>query len=127
MGSMFVPEPVISLAVAPKDKNAQANFLRRCPSSVRKDPTFHVGVTRESGETIIKGMGELHLEVYIERMKREFKCEVDVGQPKVAYREAITQRTEFEYTHKTNRWFWSSLLKLLDILNLGMKQHLKNN
>jgi elongation factor G len=66
----------------------------------KEDPTFQTYVDPESNQTIIKGMGELHLEVYIERMRREYKCEVETGMPQVAYREAITHRAEFNYTHK---------------------------
>jgi elongation factor G len=66
----------------------------------KEDPTFQTYVDPESNQTIIKGMGELHLEVYVERMRREYKCEVEVGMPQVAYREAITQRADFNYTHK---------------------------
>lgn len=66
----------------------------------KEDPTFRSYVDKESNQTIIQGMGELHLEVYIERMKREYKCDVETGMPQVAYREAITQRADFNYTHK---------------------------
>lgn len=100
MTSMFVPDPVISLAVSPKDKQGSANFSKALQKFRREDPTFRVHRDEESNETIISGMGELHLEVYIERMKREFKVEVISGQPQVAYRETITKPTNFDYTHK---------------------------
>jgi elongation factor G len=100
MSSMFVPNPVIELAVAPKDKSGQVNFSKALNRFTKEDPTFRVYRDEESGETIIKGMGELHLEIYIERIKREYNCEVNVGKPKVAFREALTKRAEFNYTHK---------------------------
>ncbi|MFN6136603.1 MAG: elongation factor G [Bacteroidota bacterium] len=100
MTSMFVPEPVIELAVAPKDKAGQVNFSKALNRFTKEDPTFRVMRDEESGETIIKGMGELHLDIYIERIKREYNTEVIVGRPKVAFRETITQRSEFNYTHK---------------------------
>ena len=100
MTSMFVPEPVIELAVSPKEKAGQVNFSKALNRFTKEDPTFRVYRDEESNETIIKGMGELHLEIYIERIKREYNCEVVVGRPKVAFREAITRRAEYNYTHK---------------------------
>jgi elongation factor G len=100
MTSMFVPEPVISLAITPKDKKSADQMAKALNRFTKEDPTFQTFVDPESNQTIIKGMGELHLEVYIERMKREYKCEVETGMPQVAYRETITQRAEFNYTHK---------------------------
>ena len=100
MSSMFVPEAVISLAVQPKHKEGAANFSKALQKFRKEDPTFRVHRDEESAETIISGMGELHLEVYIERMKREFNCEVIAGQPQVAYRETIGAATPFDYTHK---------------------------
>lgn len=100
MTSMFVPEPVIELAVSPKEKAGQVNFSKALNRFTKEDPTFRVTRDDESGETIIKGMGELHLDIYIERIKREYNTEVIVGRPKVAFREAISQRAEFNYTHK---------------------------
>ncbi|HOE09200.1 MAG TPA: elongation factor G, partial [Treponemataceae bacterium] len=100
MTSMFVPEPVISLAIKPKDKKSADQMAKALNRFTKEDPTFQTFVDPESNETIIKGMGELHLEVYIERMKREYKCEVDTGMPQVAYRESITQQADFNYTHK---------------------------
>ena len=100
MSSMHVPEPVISLAIMPVDNKAQGNMSKALNRFTKEDPTFRTYVDHETNETIISGMGELHLEVYIERMKREYKAEVQVGQPQVAYRETITQRADFNYTHK---------------------------
>jgi elongation factor G len=100
MSSMFVPEPVISLAIIPEDNKAQNNMSKALNRFTKEDPTFRTFVDHETNETIISGMGELHLEVYIERMKREYDAAVEVGQPQVAYRETITQMAEFNYTHK---------------------------
>ncbi|MEK6773661.1 MAG: elongation factor G [Bdellovibrionota bacterium] len=100
MQSMFIPDAVISLAIAPKDKQGSNNFSKALQKFRKEDPTFRVHRDEESAETIISGMGELHLEIYVERMKREFNCEVIVGQPQVAYRETIGQGAKFEYTHK---------------------------
>ncbi|WP_413575485.1 elongation factor G [Bdellovibrio sp. HCB290] len=100
MQSMHVPDSVISLAVAPKDKTAANNFSKALQKFRKEDPTFRVHRDEESNETIISGMGELHLEIYVERMKREFNCEVIVGQPQVAYRETISAEAEYDYTHK---------------------------
>lgn len=100
MSSMHIPEPVISLAVIPVDNKAQINMSKALNRFTKEDPTFKTFVDHETGETIISGMGELHLEVYIERMKREYKAEVEVGAPQVAYRETITNRADFNYTHK---------------------------
>ncbi len=100
MTSMYVPSPVISLAIAPKDKNSQNNFSKALNKFTKEDPTFRVHRDEESAQTIISGMGELHLEIYCERIKREYGCEVVVGKPQVAFRETITKRGEYNYTHK---------------------------
>lgn len=100
MTSMYVPNPVISLAIKPIDKKAADNMAKALNRFTKEDPTFQTYVDPESNQTIIKGMGELHLDVYIERMKREYKAEVEVGKPEVAYREAISQHADFNYTHK---------------------------
>jgi elongation factor G len=100
MTSMFVPDTVISLAITPKDKKSADQMAKALNRFTKEDPTFQTYVDPESNQTIIKGMGELHLDVYIERMKREYKCEVDTGMPQVAYRETISQRADFNYTHK---------------------------
>ena len=100
MTSMRVPEPVMSLAVAPKSRAESANFSKALSRFQREDPTFKVRLDEESGQTIISGMGELHLDIYVERMRREYKCEVDVGEPRVNYRECITAKASFDYLHK---------------------------
>jgi elongation factor G len=100
MTSMFVPDAVISLSVQPKDKSGETNFSKALNRFTKEDPTFRVHRDEESNQTIISGMGELHLEIYCERMKREYNCEVVVGKPQVAYRETIQARGEFNYTHK---------------------------
>ena len=100
MTSMFVPNPVISLAIIPKDNKSQINMSKALNRFSKEDPTFRTYVDDETNETIIEGMGELHLEVYVERMQREYGAEVATGQPRVAYRETITKRADFNYTHK---------------------------
>ncbi len=100
MISMHVMDPVISLAIKPVDNKSQVNMSKAINRFTKEDPTFKSYVDKETGETIIQGMGELHLEVYVERMKREYKANVETGQPRVAYRETITRKAEFNYTHK---------------------------
>lgn len=98
--SMYVPEPVIRIAVSPKNR-PDADRLGKALSRFRKeDPTFQVVSDPETGETLIAGMGELHLEIYLERIRREYKVAVDVGAPKVSYRESPMQAAEFNYKHK---------------------------
>jgi hypothetical protein len=99
MTSMFVPEPVISLSIRP-DGNETPNFSRALNRFKKEDPTFRVHVDSESQETIISGMGELHLDIYVERMKREYNVACVTGKPRVAFRETITARAPYEYTHK---------------------------
>ncbi len=100
MTSMYVPEPVISLAISAKDNKNQINMSKALNRFTKEDPTFKTFVNQETGETIIEGMGELHLEVYIERMRREYGAEVITGKPQVAYKETITRKAEFNYVHK---------------------------
>ena len=100
MTSMFVPEPVISLSIKPKDNKDLPNFSKAMARFQREDPTFRVHVDVESSETIISGMGELHLDIYVERMRREYRVACETGQPQVAWRETLTQRVEFDHTLK---------------------------
>ena len=100
MTSMFVPKPVISISAKAPDKMSNDVMSKAINRFSKEDPTFRAFVDSESGETILEGMGELHLDVYIERMKREYKIDVQTGKPQVAYRETISSRNEFNYTHK---------------------------
>jgi elongation factor G len=95
-----VPEPVIHLSIKPTDRKAEGNLAKALARFSKEDPTFRTRIDPESSETIISGMGELHLDVYVERMKREYKAEVETGAPQVAYREAISKRADYDYTHK---------------------------
>lgn len=97
---MEFPEPVIEVAVEPKTKNDQEKMGLALNRLAAEDPSFRVSVDHESGQTVIKGMGELHLEIIVDRMRREFKVEANVGAPQVAYREALTKTAEIDYTHK---------------------------
>jgi elongation factor G len=99
--SMTFPAPVIHIAIEPKSKGDQDKLGVAIQRLAEEDPTFHVRTDEETGQTIIGGMGELHLEVLVDRMKREFKVEANVGKPQVAYRETITKRVDkVDYTHK---------------------------
>ncbi len=97
---MEFPEPVIEIAVEPKTKADQEKMSQALQRLAAEDPSFRVSVDHESGQTIIKGMGELHLDIIVDRMKREFKVEANIGAPQVAYRETITRAAEIDYTHK---------------------------
>ena len=98
--SIFAPDPVISLAVRGEDNDQQMKMSKALGRFMREDPTFHVRTDEETGETVISGMGELHLDIYIERMRREYAVDVIVGAPQVNYREAITSTAEFDHLHK---------------------------
>jgi elongation factor G len=97
---MEFPDPVIEVAVEPKTKSDQEKMGMALARLAAEDPSFRVATDHESGQTIIKGMGELHLEILVDRMRREFKVDANVGAPQVAYRETITQTAEIDYTHK---------------------------
>ncbi|KAL6771325.1 hypothetical protein ACKKBG_A25895 [Auxenochlorella protothecoides x Auxenochlorella symbiontica] len=100
MTSIRVPEPVMSLAVAPRARDQSANFSKALNRFQKEDPTFRMAQDGESGQTVISGMGELHLEIYIERMRREYRVDCEVGRPRVNYRETITRAATFDYLHK---------------------------
>ena len=100
MRESYVPEPIVSLALIVKDNKSQDRMSKALNRFSKEDPTFKSYVDEETQETIISGMGELHLSVYIERMRREYGIKLEVGEPKVAYRETISQPVSFDYTHK---------------------------
>ncbi|CAH6897989.1 elongation factor G, mitochondrial [Phodopus roborovskii] len=100
MESIYVPEPVISVAMKPSNKNDLEKFSKGIGRFTREDPTFKVHFDPESKETIVSGMGELHLEIYAQRMEREYGCPCITGKPKVAFRETITASVPFDFTHK---------------------------
>ena len=100
MTSMYVPQPVISLAIKAREKKSEDLLSKALNRFSKEDPTFKTHVDPESKQTIISGMGELHLEVYLERIRREYRAEVDTGMPQVAYRETISRPADFDYTHK---------------------------
>ncbi len=98
--TMSFPEPVIEIAVEPKSKNDQEKMSQGLARLAAEDPSFQVSSDNESGQTIMRGMGELHLDILVDRLKREFKVEANIGAPQVAYRETITREVEIDYTHK---------------------------
>jgi elongation factor G len=97
---MFVPEPVIKMAISPLSRDSADRLSKALQRFSREDPTFRLATDEETGETVIAGMGELHLEIYVERIRREYKVEVEVGAPKVSYREAPTGTATYNFKHK---------------------------
>ena len=98
--SMFVPEPVIKMAISPSTRDGGDRLAKALQRFVKEDPTFRVATDEETSETVMAGMGELHLDIYVERIRREYKVEVEVGAPKVSYREAPSKDVEYDYKHK---------------------------
>ncbi|MEX2559109.1 MAG: elongation factor G, partial [Pirellulales bacterium] len=98
--NMFVPEPVIKMAISPLIRDGADRLGKALHRFMKEDPTFRVATDEETGETLIAGMGELHLDIYVERIRREYKVEVEVGAPKVSYREAPTKEAEYNFKHK---------------------------
>ena len=98
--SMFVAEPVIKMAITTPNREGSDKLAKALQRFSREDPTFRVTTDEETGETLIAGMGELHLDIYVERIRREYKVEVEVGAPKVSYREAPMQVAEFNFKHR---------------------------
>ncbi len=118
---MEFPEPVIEIAVEPKTKADQEKMSQALQRLAAEDPSFRVAVDHESGQTIIKGMGELHLEIIVDRMKREFKVEANIGAPQVAYRETITKAATIDYTHKKQTGGSGQFARLSVIFEPGEK------
>jgi elongation factor G len=110
------PEPIISLSISAKDNKSQEAMSKALSRFIKEDPTFRSYVDQETDETIISGMGELHLNVYVERMRREYGAEIEIGAPKVAYRETITKAVTFDYTHKKQTGGKGQYAKIAGIL-----------
>ena len=115
---MEFPDPVIEIAVEPKSKADQEKMGEALGRLAKEDPSFRVSSDEESGQTIIKGMGELYLDIIVDRMKREFKVEANVGAPQVAYRETILNSAEFDTLIKSRVVEQDNLLELNYLLNL---------
>jgi len=122
MTSMFVPNPVISLSIKPVDAKSETNLSKALQRFTKEDPTFQVYVDKDSNETVIRGMGELQLDVYIERMKREYGAEVETSAPQVSYRETISRHADFNYTHKKQTGGSGQYGRVAGLLNPAMNR-----
>ncbi|KAM9853592.1 elongation factor G, mitochondrial [Aulostomus maculatus] len=126
MESIHIPDPVISMSIKPHNKNDQEKFSKGINRFTREDPTFRVHYDTESQETIISGMGELHLEIYSQRMEREYNCSCVMGKPKVAFRESIAEPVEFEFVHKKQSGGAGQYGKVIGVLEpLGSENYTK--
>ena len=121
LSTMFVPDPVLSISITPKNKSTSANLQKALKRFQREDPTFVYNIDGESDELIISGMGELHLQIYCERLKREYKIDCTVGKPIVNYREAILDKIDFSYLHKKQTGGAGQFAKII-----GYAEPLKN-
>ena len=127
MSSMFVPEPVMSLAVKPAEAKMQNGFAKALMKFTKEDPTLRIKVDSETKETVLSGMGELHLEVYIERMKREYNVECISGQPNVNYKETINTKTEFDWLHKKQTGGSGQYAKVVGYIESMIEEEIKEH
>jgi len=130
MTSMYVPEPVISVAVELGTSKDQDLFSKAIQRFVKEDPTFRVGIDEASGQTLLSGMGELHLEVYLQRLQEEYGVSLDIGHPEVAYRETITQPATFSYTYKIangGKGHYAKIIGSIEPAEDGEHFHFENN
>jgi len=116
MRNSFIPKPIISLSIKPKDNKSLSNMAKALGRFTKEDLTFKSFLDQETGQTIIQGIGELHLEVYIERMRREYKVDLEVGKPQVAYRETLSKEIKFEYIHKKQSGGRGQYAKIMGII-----------
>lgn len=126
MSSMFVPKPVMSLAVRPKESGMLNNFTKAISKFTREDPTLKINIDEKTKETILSGMGELHLEIYLERLKREYQVECVSGSPSVAFKETIGARADFNYLHKKQSGGSGQYARIIGYVEPLTEEELKN-